>query len=88
MELIIGDQKGNLIIEKDTKIIGSVIGDIKVLGGAKLNLDAKVNGDLYLNKNSIAYIKGSISGNIYNYGSSIEFLNSDLNGKVIKPFST
>ena len=85
LKLIMGVQNRNLIIERDTLINGKVIGNIKVLPGAKLNLKAKLEGDLYLSKFSHVSIQNKVVGKIFDEGAGIEFI-EDFQGEIIRVY--
>ncbi|WP_100404913.1 hypothetical protein [Bacillus solitudinis] len=84
MQIIKGHQPGDLVIEKDTMVIGEVQGNIQVLSGAKLTLDATVLGDIHLKKNAMVLIQNKLEGNIYNSGGVIDLLNGEVTGEIIK----
>ncbi|WP_332631845.1 hypothetical protein [Halalkalibacter flavus] len=73
----------DLVVECDTLLTGTFNGNLTVLPGAKLCLDAKLNGDLYLRKNSIVSIQNTIVGNVYNEGGKIEMIGL-IEGKLIE----
>lgn len=84
MKFIAGNNKRDLIIETDTLIMGHVEGNISVLSGAKLHLEATLKGNLYLSKHSSLSISNKMIGNIYDRGASIEFVNGKVEGDIIK----
>ncbi|GAE37615.1 hypothetical protein [Halalkalibacter akibai] len=84
MQIISGNKKEDLLIEKDALVIGSVEGDIKVLSGAKLHLTAKLIGNLHLSRHSIVSIQNNIIGNIYDSGATIEIVSGELHGEIIR----
>ncbi|KHF38011.1 hypothetical protein [Halalkalibacter okhensis] len=67
-------QEEDMVIECDTLLTGTFNGNLTVLPGAKLCLDALLHGDLYLKKNSIVTIQSTIVGNIYNEGARVELM--------------
>ncbi|GAE37098.1 hypothetical protein [Halalkalibacter akibai] len=83
MKIIAGDKKENLIIESDALVIGRVEGDIKVLSGAKLFLEAQLTGNIHLNKHSHVSIQNNVSGNVYDYGATIEIVKGKVIGEII-----
>lgn len=83
MQIIFGNKKEDLLIERDALVIGTVEGDITVLSGAKLHLKAKLKGDLHLSKASIVSIQNVILGNVYDSGASIEIVNGEIQGSVV-----
>ncbi|GAE26887.1 hypothetical protein JCM9140_2993 [Halalkalibacter wakoensis JCM 9140] len=82
MKLSFGKQTGEVIIEVDTKVMGEIDGNVFVLPGAKLDLEAPVKGDVTLMKFSKASIRGQIGGNLYDEGAEIELL-STVSGDII-----
>ncbi|WP_216828184.1 hypothetical protein [Alkalihalobacterium elongatum] len=82
MNLTLVNQAGTVFIETDTMLIGEVNGDVVVLPGAKLDLTAKVKGNVTLKKFAIASIRGQIEGNLYNEGARIELI-SEVKGEII-----
>ncbi|WP_332695026.1 hypothetical protein [Halalkalibacter lacteus] len=83
VKLLIGKQSGEVIIEQDSIIMGSVDGTVTVLPGAKLELTAKVSGDLILKSSSHVSIRGQIEGNVYDEGAKIEIM-SEVKGEIVK----
>ncbi|MDE5416261.1 MAG: hypothetical protein LPK26_21645 [Bacillaceae bacterium] len=82
MNLSTVNQTGTVVIETDTMLMGEVNGNVIVLPGAKLDLEAKVTGDVTLKKFSVASIRGQINGNLYNEGARIELIRG-VRGEVI-----
>ncbi len=76
-------QFGDVVIEADTMLLGEVDGNVTVLAGAKLDLLARVKGDISLKKHSQASIRGPIEGNLYNEGANVELL-AAIMGEVIR----
>lgn len=76
-------QKGKVIIERDTMIMGDVDGSVVVLPGARLDLKAKVTGNVTLKKFSKVSILGQVDGNVFDEGAQIELL-SKVKGEIIK----
>jgi hypothetical protein len=83
LKLLIGKQSGEVIIEQDSIVMGEVDGTVTVLPGAKLELTAKVSGDLILKPSSQVSIRGPIEGNVYDEGAKIELI-SELKGEIVK----
>ncbi|MEB1809865.1 MAG: hypothetical protein LPK26_21660 [Bacillaceae bacterium] len=83
MKIVSEKQFGDVIIEADTMLLGEVEGNVTVLAGAKLDLLARVKGDLNLKKHSQASIRGPIEGNLYNEGANVELL-AAIMGEVIR----
>ncbi|MCL7745714.1 hypothetical protein [Halalkalibacter alkaliphilus] len=67
-------QEEDLVVECDTLLTGTFNGNLTVLPGAKLCLDGKLIGDLFLKKGSIVSVQNTIAGNVYNEGARIEMI--------------
>jgi predicted acyltransferase (DUF342 family) len=84
LNIIAGHLKENITVERDTTITGKVVGDINVLPGASLDLNAEVVGNIYLQKYSQISVRGTISGNIiYHNDTNIELI-SKVQGELIE----
>ncbi|WP_078428777.1 hypothetical protein [Alkalihalobacterium alkalinitrilicum] len=74
MKLLFGEQNSDITIEVDTIVKGTVNGNIEVLPGARLELEAKVIGNVTLRKHSQISIMNHIEGQLFNEGAKVEFL--------------
>ena len=78
MRLDLGKIRGNLRIAEELPISGQVTGSVVVAAGGKLKLDGKIRGDLTLEPDSYAELRGMVKGNVINQGGTL-----DVSGMVV-----
>ena len=63
---------GDLTIGKDTRLRGSVTGNVTVATGAKLELHGMIVGSLFVEKGASAEVRGTVSQTLVNRGGAVE----------------
>ncbi|WP_448682577.1 hypothetical protein [Pseudomonas nicosulfuronedens] len=64
--------EGDQALVADTHLLGIIAGSVVVKNGAMLLLEGVINGDLTLEANSSAIIRGTVSGSVFNNGGKLE----------------
>jgi 2TM domain/Adenylate and Guanylate cyclase catalytic domain len=78
-----GRQKigGDVTFSKDTKFRGQIGGNVVVAPGVHLELTGKVRGDLTIERDAIAEVRGQIGGHVHNRGGTLK-LSGKLGGEL------
>ncbi|WP_026673262.1 hypothetical protein [Alkalihalobacterium bogoriense] len=83
MKLLSGTINQDIIIERDTVLLGKIKGTVTVLSGAKLELRGEVDGTIIISPFSRLVVEHTVFGDIVNRGGQIEKINGDIKGQII-----
>jgi cytoskeletal protein CcmA (bactofilin family) len=72
MQTIDADVLGPTIVRQDTRLNGTVTGDVTVPAGVRLELNGTVRGNLLTCPGSEAVINGVLLGRLFNEGGEVE----------------
>ena len=82
MKLILNHLPGDLTVNDNTEIFGSVAGTVTVTAGGILHLFGSVGGDLVVAGGS-AFVYGTVDGDAINWGGALE-ISGNVAGSLIK----
>jgi adenylate cyclase len=72
---------GDVTFSKNTSFRGRIGGNVMVAPGVHLDLDGKVGGDLIIERDAIAQVRGTIVGHVRNRGGTLR-LSGKLRGEM------
>lgn len=68
---IVSTHQGDLLCDQDTKILGSVLGNVTVLYDVYLLISGSANQDVVFEEGSSGEIRGSVLGSVTNKGADV-----------------
>ncbi|MGE8079039.1 hypothetical protein [Peribacillus loiseleuriae] len=74
---------GSTFISEDTRLAGTIVGPVEVIGLTKFELNGSVIGNLTINKGSEVHILGTVHGDVINEGGILQVFGM-INGHLIK----
>lgn len=72
MKTINGSYTGDLVINEETEILGSIIGSVEVIAPFLLSLKGSINGNLVVRKNAQAEVRGTVNGTLINESGKVD----------------
>jgi cytoskeletal protein CcmA (bactofilin family) len=73
--------RGDLRVDEEVKVTGVIKGNVTVVRGGELTLEARCSGDLVVEVGGQVYLQGTVDGDAINRGGYLE-VNGVVNGAL------